>query len=82
MTAKQDLGFKIWTAVLSVFIAVMLFPNIVAKHGVGKSVLITAIAAGAPWLMYFAITRFIEWEVLKELKKKSRQPHDKTEEKK
>ncbi len=82
MTAKQDLGFKIWTAVLSVFIAVMLFPSIVAKHGVGKSLLITAVAAVVPWLMYFAITRFIEWEVLKELKKKSRQPHDKTEEKK
>ncbi len=82
MTAKQDLGFKIWTAILSVFIAVMLFPNIVAKHGVGKSLLITAVAAGVPWLMHFAISRFIEWEVLKELKRKSRPSRDKTEEKK
>jgi len=83
MTAKQNLGFKIWTAFLSVFVAVMLFPNIVGKHGVWKSLLITAFAVGAIWLMYLAISRFIEWEVSKELRRKSRLPaEDKTEEKK
>ena len=72
MTAKQNLGFKIWTAFLSVFVAVMLFPNIVGRRGVWASLLITVLAVGAIWLMYFAISRFIEWEVSKELKRKSR----------
>ena len=83
MTAKQNLGFKLWTAFLSVFVAVMLFPNIVGKHGIGKSLLITALAVGAIWLMYFTISRFIEWEVIKELKRKGRaSSEDKTQEKK
>jgi len=69
MSAKPGLGFKIWTALLSVFVAVLLFPNIVGKHGVWKSLLITALAVGAIWLMYFAISRFIAWAVSKELKK-------------
>ena len=54
MTAKPGLGFKIWTGALSVFVAVMLFPNIVHKHGVGRSLLITGLAVGAIWLMYIA----------------------------
>jgi len=70
MTAKPGLGFKIWTASLSVFVAVMLFPNIVGKHGVWKSLLITALAVGAIWLMYFIIGRVINWAVSEELKKR------------
>ena len=35
MTAKPGIGFKIWTTILSVFVAVMLFPNIVGRRGVG-----------------------------------------------
>lgn len=70
MTAKPGLGFKIWTAILSVFVAVMLFPNIVGKHGVWKSLLITALAVGAIWLMYFIISRLINWAVSEELKKR------------
>jgi len=72
--AKPGLGFKIWTALLSVFVALMLFPNIVGKHGVGKSLLITALAVGAIWLMYFVIGRVINWAVSEELKRKGGQP--------
>jgi hypothetical protein len=32
MSTKPGFGFKIWTAFLSVFVAVMLFPNILGKH--------------------------------------------------
>jgi hypothetical protein len=71
MTAKQELGFKIWTTLLSIFVAVMLYPNIVGKHGVGKSMLITAIAVGAIWLMYLVIGRLINGTVAKELKRRS-----------
>ena len=79
--SKPGLGFKIWTAFLSVFVAVMLFPNIVGRHGVWKSLLITALAVGAIWLIYFAISRFIEWEVAKELRRKSmKSSEDKKEE--
>jgi len=74
--AKPDFGFRIWTAGLSVFVAVMLFPNIVGKHGVAKSLLITALAVGAIWLMYFLIGRVINWTVAEELKKKSREKQD------
>ena len=74
--AKPGLGFKIWTALLSVFVALMLFPNIVGKHGVGKSLLITALAVGAIWLMYFVIGRVINWAVSEELKRKSREKQD------
>jgi len=70
MTAKPGIGFKIWTTILSMFVAVMLFPNIVGKHGVWKSLLITALAVGAIWLMYFVISRLINWAVSEELKKR------------
>jgi len=83
MSAKPGLGFKIWTAFLSVFVAVMLFPNILGKHGVWKSLLITALAVGAIWLMYFIIGRVINGAVAKELKRRSRkQSEDKMEVKK
>jgi dolichyl-phosphate-mannose--protein O-mannosyl transferase len=71
MTAKPGIGFRVWTASLSVFVAVMLFPNIVGRHGVARSLLITALAVGAIWLMYFVIGRVINGAVAKELKRKS-----------
>ena len=83
MSAKPGLGFKIWTAFLSVFVAVMLFPNIVGKHGVWESLLITALAVSAIWLIYVAISRFFEWAVSAELKRRGRkQPEDKKDAKK
>ena len=73
MKAKPGLGFKVWTAFLSVFVAVMLYPNIVGKHGVARSLLITALAVGAIWLMYVLIGRVINGAVAKELKRRSRE---------
>ena len=69
--AKPGLGFKLWTAVLSVFVAVMLYPNIVGRHGGAKSLLITALAVGAIWLIYFVIGRVIDCAVSEELKRRS-----------
>jgi len=71
MTAKPGIGIKVWTTLLSVFVAVMLYPNIVGRHGVGKSLLMMALAVGAIWLMYFVIGRLINGAVAKELKRKS-----------
>jgi hypothetical protein len=78
MTAKPGLGFKIWTAALSVFVAVMLYPNIVSKHGVEKSLLITALAVGAIWLMYFVVGRLINGALARGLRRRSvgTQDHD------
>ncbi len=73
MAAKPGLGFKVWTALLAVFVAVMLYPNIVGKHGVGKSLLITALAVAAIWLMYVVIGRVLNGVVAKELKRRSRE---------
>jgi hypothetical protein len=71
MSVRPGSGFRIWTAALSVFVAVMLFPNIVGKHGVWKSLLITVLAVGAIWLMYLVVGRVINGAVAKELKRKS-----------
>lgn len=71
MALKSGLGYKIWTTVLSVFVAVMLFPAIVGKHGVAKSVAITALAVGVIWAMYFVLGWIINDAVAKELKRRS-----------
>ncbi len=68
--AKPGIGFKIWTTILSVFVAVMLFPNIVGRHGVWMSLMITALAVGAIWMMYFILGRVIDWAVSEELKRR------------
>jgi len=73
MKARPGLGFKVWTAFLSVFVAVILYPSIVGKHGVAKSLLITALAIAAIWLMYVVIGRVINGVVAKELKRRSRE---------
>jgi len=70
--AKPDLGFKIWTAFLSIFVTVMLF--IFGKFSIWKSLLIAAIAVGAIWMMYFVIGQLISRAVSQELKKRSRNP--------
>jgi len=72
MTSKAALGFKLWTAFLSIFVAAVLYPNIVHRHGAAKSLLITALAVGAVWLMYVIIGRVIDWAVSEELKRRSR----------
>jgi hypothetical protein len=72
--AKLDLGFKIWTAFLSVFVTLMLF--VFGKHSFWKSLLIAAIAVGAIWMMYFIIGQVISRAVSEELKRKSRGKQD------
>ena len=77
MPARAGIGFKVWTAALSVFVAVMLFPNIVGRHGVAKSLFITAMAVGVIWMMYFVLGLVINDAVAKELKRMSRKhPED------
>lgn len=75
---KPGTGFRVWTVALSVFVAVLLFPNIIGRHGVVKSLVITVLAVGAIWLMYFIIGRLINGAMAKELKRKSaeRPGHD------
>jgi formate hydrogenlyase subunit 4 len=73
MAAKPGLGYKIWTAALSVFVAVMLFPAIVGKRGVAVSLAITALAVGVIWVMYFVVGWIINNTVAKELKRRSAQ---------
>lgn len=69
--AKPGIGFKIWTTVLSVFVAAMLFPAIVGRHGVARSAAITALAVGVIWVMYFVLGWIINDAVAKELKRRS-----------
>ena len=76
MTGKAALGFKLWTAFLSIFVAAMLYPNIVHRHGAAKSLLITALAVGAVWLMYLVIGRVIDWAVSEELRRRSHKKAD------
>jgi predicted RNA-binding Zn-ribbon protein involved in translation (DUF1610 family) len=68
---RTKLGFKIWTALLSVFVASALFPSIVGRHGVKKSLLITFLAVCAIWGMYYAVGKLISWAVADELKRRA-----------
>jgi len=74
MRRGAGLGPKIWTSALSIFVAVMLYPNIVGRHGVAKSLLITALAVGAIWLMYAFIGWLINGAVAAELRRRGREP--------
>jgi hypothetical protein len=79
---KPRNGFKIWTTLLSVFVAVMLFPAIVGRHGVAKSLAVTVLAVGVIWVAYFGIGKFIEHAVSGELRKRSlKQPEERPAEK-
>jgi hypothetical protein len=71
MAKKQRNGFKIWTILLSVFVAVLLFPAIVGRQGIARSLPITALAVGAIWFMYLGVGKFIEYAMSEELKKRS-----------
>jgi hypothetical protein len=71
ISSEPKLGFKIWTAALSVFVAVVLYPNIVGRHGIAKSLVITALAVAAIWMIYAVIGRVINGAVARELKRRS-----------
>ncbi len=60
--------FKIWTAILSIVFAGLLFPNIVDIHGPFLSLVYTGLGVGFIWLLYFGIGQFIQWAVSEELK--------------
>lgn len=72
MRTGAGLGPKIWTSALSIFVAVMLFPNIVGRHGVVISLGIIALAVGVIWLMYAFIGWLISGAVAAELKRRNR----------
>jgi hypothetical protein len=72
MTAKPGTGFKVWTAVLSLTFALLLFPAIVGRHGVVMALLYTGLGVGLIWLLYFGIGRFFEWAISEKLKRRSR----------
>ncbi len=76
MRVKPGIGFKIWTIFLSLAFALLLFPTIVGRLGVGMSILYTGLGVGFIWFLYFAIGRFLEWAVSEELKRRSRQHHE------
>lgn len=64
-------GFKIWTAALSLFVAVLLFPAIVGRHGAIKAAVLTALAVGAIWSMYLVVGRVINASVARALKRRN-----------
>ena len=70
MSGKSPKIFKIWTAILSIVFAVLLFPNILDKHGLWMSMLYTAMGIGVIWMAYYGIGRFIDWIVDKEINKR------------
>lgn len=69
--AKHATVFKVWTIFLSVVFGVLLFPNIVDKHGFWLSLLFTAAGIAAIWIMYFAIGQLIDWVVSTEIKRRN-----------
>lgn len=69
--ARPITVFKAWTILLSVVFGVLLFPNIVGKHGFWLSLFFTAAGIGVIWLVYFGIGQFINWAVSKEIKKRN-----------
>lgn len=69
--ARPATIFKVWTILLSIVFGVLLFPNIVDKHGFWLSLLFTALGIGVIWLMYFAIGQFMNWVVSEEQKRRN-----------
>lgn len=69
--ARPITVFKAWTILLSVVFGVLLFPNIVDKHGFWLSLFFTATGIGVIWLVYFGIGHFIDWTVSKEIERRN-----------
>lgn len=72
MVRKPGFGFVLWTWVISILAAIALFWSIVDRHGAWKSILMSALAIGAIWLTHFGISRLIQYDVTREMKKRSR----------
>lgn len=71
MSAQPAKIFKVWTALLSIIFAVMLFPNIIDRHGFWMSLLYTGLGVGVIWLAYFGIGQLLQWIVSKELEERN-----------
>ena len=71
MSARPVMVFRVWTTLLSIVFAVLLFPNITGKYGILLSLLFTAGGVGVIWLMYFGIKHFLDWLVSEELKRRN-----------
>jgi hypothetical protein len=69
--ARPITVFKVWTILLSVVFGLLLFPNIVDKHGLWLSLFFTVAGIGVIWLAYFGIGQFINWAVSKEIKRRN-----------
>ncbi len=69
-------GARLWVTFLSVTFAVLLFPNIIHLHGVAMSLFYTGLGVGFIWFLYFAVGRFLKWEVAEELRRRGIDPGD------
>ena len=74
MHRKSNLGPGVWTTFLSVTFALLLFPTIVERHGVGMSLFYTALGVGFIWFLYFCIGRLISRAVAEEMRRKGERP--------
>ena len=72
MSTKPATVFKVWTVLLSIIFAGLLFPNIIDQHGLWMSLLYTALGVGVIWLAYFGIGQLLQWVVSKELEERNR----------
>ena len=79
MSNRPSVVFKIWVTLLSVLFAALLFPNIVERHGVGMSLLYTAMGIGCIWLFYFIICWVLDRLVSEEIKKRDLIPRENQE---
>jgi hypothetical protein len=73
--AKPAAVFKVWTILLSTVFGVLLFTNILDKHGFWRSLFFTALGISFIWMMYFAIGKLIDWVVSEELKRMNKKGH-------
>jgi hypothetical protein len=70
MTNKSHWGAVVWTTILSVTFALLLFPSIVGLHGIGMSLLYTGLGVGFIWFLFFLIGRLVNHAVSEELKRR------------
>jgi hypothetical protein len=52
----------------------MLFPTIVAEHGVGMSLFYTSLGVGFIWFLYFCIGKLISRAVAEEMRSRKKHP--------
>ena len=65
----------IWTILLSVTFAVLLFPVLLSDHGLLPALAYTALGAGVIWAIYFAVGGGLKW-VAEEAARESEKKHN------